>query len=336
MDATENRRDFLKRSLALAGGMAWAGRAGDVDAGATPGPKAGSGKSRIAVVEGRRLRNASGDPHPGRIAQALDEGVEALFGAKAEDVWPRLVGPKDTVGIKVNTLSGRGMCTNPEVVEAIAHRLAEAGVPENHIIVWDKADQDLRKGGFRINRGGTEVQCYGTNVAGYQERLVVHRSIGSMFSRILTSQCTKIINVPVLKDHGICGVTLGMKNFFGAIHNPNKYHGNVGDPYIADLNLYEPIRRKTVLTICDAVRGQYEGGPPYMPQWAWDFGGFILGTDPVALDYVGWQYIEDQRARSGVPSLSEAGRKPVYIATAADAEHRLGTNDPGQIEVAAV
>jgi hypothetical protein len=31
-------------------------------------------------------------------------------------------------------------------------------------------------------------------------------------------------------------------------------------------------------------------------------------------------------------SLKDAGRAPAYIATAADAQHRLGTNDPKLIE----
>ena len=332
MNTTQDRRDFLRRSLTLAGAMVWGRVGSDAHSRTDLLPKANEQRSRIVVLQEKRLRNFSGDPDPSRIADALDEGIEGLFGGKAKEVWPELFHPKDRVGIKVNGLCGRGMCTNPEVVEAILNRLVRAGIPQNHLIVWDKSSLDLKKAGYKINKGGNEVQCYGTNAVGYQERLEVYRSIGSMFSRILTSECTKIINVPVLKDHGICGVTLGMKNFFGSIHNPNKYHGNAGNPYIADLNLHEPIRSKTVLTICDAVRAQYEGGPPYKPQWAWDFNGFVLGTDPVALDYVGWQHIEQKRAEAGIPSLKEAGREPTYIATAADAEHRLGTDDPGKIE----
>jgi hypothetical protein len=32
-------------------------------------------------------------------------------------------------------------------------------------------------------------------------------------------------------------------------------------------------------------------------------------------------------------SLAEMKRAPTYIATAADAQHKLGTNDPSRIEV---
>ena len=123
----------------------------------------------------------------------------------------------------------------------------------------------------------------------------VNGSIASLLSRTLTRICDAVINIPVLKDHGIAGVTIALKNFFGAIHNPNKYHEKLGDPYIADLWLVPVIRQKTKLIICDALTAQYEGGPPYKPQWIWNFNSILVGKDPVALDYVGWDIIERKR-----------------------------------------
>ena len=125
---------------------------------------------------------------------------------------------------------------------------------------------------------------------------------------------------------------MALKNLFGAIHNPNKYHLNVGNPYIADVYMLPPIREKVELTICDATMAQYEGGPPYMPQWAWPFNGLIVSRDPVALDQTAWRIIEQKRAEKGMKSLEEMKRGPSYIATAADSSHQLGTNDPRRIE----
>jgi uncharacterized protein (DUF362 family) len=141
-----------------------------------------------------------------------------------------------------------------------------------------------------------------------------------------------VINLPVLKDHGIAGVTLALKNMFGAIHNPNKYHPNAGNPYVADVNMLPAIRQKVRLSICDATTAQYEGGPTYMPQWTWPYGGLLVARDPVALDTVGWRIIEQKRAERGMKPLKEMQREPAYIATAADAQHRLGVNDPNRIE----
>jgi uncharacterized protein (DUF362 family) len=149
----------------------------------------------------------------------------------------------------------------------------------------------------------------------------------------VTRVCDGIINLPVLKDHGIAGVTISMKNLFGAIHNPHKYHLNIGDPYIPDVFMLPSIRKKIRLTICDAINAQYEGGPSYMPQWSWSFNGLIGGTDPVALDATGWQLIEKKRAEVGLKSLKEAGREPTYIKTAGDIQHNLGTNHPDRIEI---
>jgi hypothetical protein len=56
----------------------------------------------------------------------------------------------------------------------------------------------------------------------------------------------------------------------------------------------------------------------------------------VAIDHTAWGLIEKQRAAAGVPTLEAAGRKPVYIATAADAAHGLGTCDPGRIRLVEV
>jgi hypothetical protein len=93
------------------------------------------------------------------------------------------------------------------------------------------------------------------------------------------------------------------------------------------------IKNKTRLNICEALTVQYEGGPPYQPQWIWDFNGIIVGKDPVALDYVGWQIIENKRKEKGIKSLKEDGREPHYIYTAGDNNHKIGTSNPDKIEI---
>jgi hypothetical protein len=42
--------------------------------------------------------------------------------------------------------------------------------------------------------------------------------------------------------------------------------------------------------------------------------------------------IEQKRAERGLKTLAAEQREPRYIATAADAKHRLGTNDPRRIQ----
>ena len=109
---------------------------------------------------------------------------------------------------------------------------------------------------------------------------MAHGSAASLLSKTLTQTCDAVINLPVLKDHGIVGVTMALKNLFGAIHNPNKYHSDVGDPYVADVYMLPPIRQKVRLAICDATTAQYEGGPSYMPQWGWSYNGLDRVAGP--------------------------------------------------------
>jgi uncharacterized protein (DUF362 family) len=136
--------------------------------------------------------------------------------------------------------------------------------------------------------------------------------------------------VPVLKDHDLSGVSLGMKNFYGAIHNPNKYHDYNCDPYIADLNAHPLIAEKLRIVICDGLKGQYHGGPASRPQWAWPAGVLLVGGDPVAVDRVGLELIERKRKEAGMDSLKDAGREAKYIFTAA--ERGLGIGDMEKIE----
>jgi hypothetical protein len=87
------------------------------------------------------------------------------------------------------------------------------------------------------------------------------------------------------------------------------------------------------LHICDATTACFEGGPAFKPQFAWQQNALIISQDPVALDTIGWQTIERKRAEKGLKTLAAEDRTPRYIATAADADHQLGTNDPRRIEL---
>jgi uncharacterized protein (DUF362 family) len=221
-------------------------------------------------------------------------------------------------------------------VAAICERLQETGVKAREIVVWDRDSSELERAGFHLAMGGEGVQCYGTDRVGYEEDLAAWGSVGSRLSKILTQRSDVLINLPVLKDHDGAGVTIGLKNMYGVIHNPNKYHPDGCNPYVADLNMLPEIRGRMRLTICDATTAIYEGGPGYKPEHCWRANSLLVSTDPVALDQTGWQMIERKRAEKGLKRLEAEKRAPHYIATAADGEHRLGTNDPKRIALVEV
>ncbi|MFH1623651.1 MAG: DUF362 domain-containing protein, partial [Pseudomonadota bacterium] len=196
---------------------------------------------------------------------------------------------------------------------------------------WDRSTSELKRAGFKINVRGRGVRCFGTDMVGYDRQPEIKGSIGSCFSKIVSTYCSALISVPVLKDHDLAGISISMKNFYGAIHNPNKYHDNNCDPYIADLNSHPYIKEKLRLVICDGIIGVYHGGPSYKARWSWNYNGLLISQDPVAVDSMGRRIIEEKRKEMGLGSLTEAGREPKYIATAA--KLGLGIDNPKEGEV---
>ncbi len=49
-------------------------------------------------------------------------------------------------------------------------------------------------------------------------------------SKILTRECAMVINVPILKDHSMSGVTFAMKNMYGVVERPQDLHGDGCNP----------------------------------------------------------------------------------------------------------
>ena len=333
-ESNKSRRDFLKNCIA--GGVVL-GASGKLRLLAAAEPTAPPLKSRVAIARDPMLRGTGSAVDSGRMANLLDRTMQTLFEMNhPAEPWKKLFHPGEKIGIKVNMLGGRGLSSNLQLVEAICQRLQEAGIKASDIVIWDHDTAELEHVGFPVATEGNRVQCFGTDRVGYEDGLVTYGSVGSRLSKILTQRCDAMINVPVLKDHEGAGVTIALKNMYGVIHNPNKLHPNGCNPFVADLNMLPAIRTKMRLTICDATTACYEGGPGFKPQYSWKENALIVSQDPVALDYSGWRIIESKRAEKKMKSFEAERRTPRYIATAADAQHRLGTNDPQRIALVEV
>jgi uncharacterized protein (DUF362 family) len=318
-----NRREFIRNSILIGAGFTFLPLSDYL----LKGVQTSSVGSRIIDIS-----NPNAGTDSSYLEKILDVGISELYQTDSpQSVWNNLFSKSDVVGLKVNCLSGQHASTHRELVNAIIERLLKAGVKSGNIIIWDRLNKDLEDSGYQLNwKNKNRIRCFGNDVTGYDNQLYINGSVGSLITRTLTQLCTATINLPVLKDHGIVGVTHSMKNFFGAIHNPNKYHHNAGDPFVADLYELDIIRRKTRLTICDGLIAQYEGGPPFKPQWSWARNSLLLGVDGVALDRVGWEIIEKKRREMNKPALAEIGRKPQYILTAG--QKKLGQHELDKID----
>jgi uncharacterized protein (DUF362 family) len=270
--------------------------------------------------------------HKGKLRQMLETGLERLAGASSPSAaLARWFRPTDTVGLKVNCLAGRQMSTHRELVEELVTLLQGAGLRRSQAMVFDRADLDLRRAGYPIRTAGSDYRCMGNDRGGYERQLRLMPTGASRFSLVATYKTSALINLPILKDHGLAGISGALKNNFGLVHNPNKFHLNGCDPHVAEVNAWDFVRHKQRLVVCDALRVQVEGGPAFHPAGAVDHGALLLSTDPVALDIVAWDLLERLRRQRKLPSLERDKRKPRHILTAA--RKRLGIADRARIEV---
>jgi len=151
-----------------------------------------------------------------------------------------------------------------------------------------------------------------------------------MVSKIQVEMVNLTVNFPVLKDHSLAGLSGCLKNNYGVIHNPNKYHGNFCDPFQVDLLAMDIVGGKQRLAVFDSIWVQYNGGPGFVNCWVEEYKAILLATDAVALDTVAIEIIDRLRTKNGLERLKDSGREPIGIKTAG--KYALGCADLSDIE----
>ncbi len=303
-------------------------------------------RSVVAIACDPMAVDAAWQIDAARTERLVHEAVMLLTGQGSPEAAWAAIFPKvkdtDVVGLKVNALNP-ACPSHVEVALGVAAGLQKAGFKENNIIIWDRAEgsfiEGLTMSGYKINRGSSGIRCLGTNSPsiGYdQRRLVTIPSIEKTMpvSRLVSQVCNYIVNIPVMKQHGIAGVTGCLKNFYGAIPLGDRVslgliaavHANNANPQIAELYANAVIREKTRLHIADALMGIYEGGPHGKPQWRCN--QIMASADPVALDFQMLQTLNAYRAGKGKRPLDP---KAQHIVSAQ--KLGLGTCTPALIEV---
>lgn len=266
------------------------------------------------------------------VAQAaydmLAKGMLDLTGEiSLKKAWLIFVNPKDRIGLKVNPVAGITLSTSIEVTQAIVKQLTEAGIPKENILIWDRREEQLKEAGFTkenfpgIKIIGTERaengKMYDENGKLYGERMIdkdwfyfsdceekydsatipymINEGKYSYFTKIVTQMVDKIINVPILKNAG-SSVTLCMKNLaYGSISNTAKLHKQLWHETSAEVLAFPPLRDKVVLNIADGIKGCFNGGPAANPQFFTYYKTLLIGTDPVAVDRIGYDIVIKKR-----------------------------------------
>ncbi len=273
--------------------------------------------------------------------------------------WSSLVAPNDKIGIKISAAGGELFTTHRDVVNAIVSGLVAAGHPRESIIVWDRELGGIKDAGYRPNaegyrllsippRDGYDAKAFfsapllGNLVWGDSEfqssKIIVpllseteNTSDISHFCRILTSDVTKIINVPVMSNseaNGLAGCLYNMT--IPNIDNWRRFSDSthVGSSTIAEIYANPIIAKKVVLHLMDGLIAQYAAGPRSEPNYAVHYATLMASKDPVAIDSIALRQIEEWRAKEKLPPLTGmASYLPIAV------QYGLGKADPRQIEV---
>ncbi len=267
------RRESIKRLFQISGGLALTGIL------SSPLQKkftawAGPINEKF-IVEGIGQSN-------GYSVKALTRKVfEAAGGIQ------RFVSKQDVVVIKPNISWARApqlaATTNPEVLEAVIELCQEAGAKK--VRIADHTIHDARRC-FAITGAGMVAKKTGAELVFPRSSLMRdmklqgHRlDVWPVFVPLV--EADKIINLPVAKVHVLSGLTLGMKNWIGAVGGRRSaLHQDIHLTIVDLAQFFNP-----TITLIDATRVMISNGPS---------GGrisdvevknrLILSDDPVAAD----------------------------------------------------
>ncbi|MEZ4310869.1 MAG: DUF362 domain-containing protein [Polyangiaceae bacterium] len=348
------RRAFLggaaAGALALAGGGRSArgdgadpSRPGAVSSGSTRQVVRLSVPGKIVKVTSANTLQPNGLWPTGDAARRMFERamLELTGAADLGAAFGQILHKEDRVAIKPNGIAGRiggTMASNKELVAEVVRGVLAAGVPAENIVVYEQFPTFLA--GTRVVDAKGELDpafpaglrtTFHDNKDATEDVLRV-MGILTRYVRPLT-EATAVINVSLIKDHSICGYTGCLKNItHGSIINPGAFHDHLASPQIAELYAQSTVKSRVVLHVVDAFKLIYEGGPlDRNPERRIPHEALYVGTDPVALDAVGWAEVDRVRRDKGLPSLKSAGREPSYIRIAA--ELGLGVFDLDRIHV---
>jgi len=267
------RRTALKRLLRISGGLALSAFSGWPEEGLRSvwaGPK-----NRGFIVEG--LGQGEG--------YSIEELTRRVF--EAAGGITQFISKGDVVVVKPNISWARrpdlAATTNPEVLEAVIGLCQEAGA--RRVRIADNTINDPRRC-FALSGAGMVAKKTGAELIYPRSSLMREMKLGGnrldvwpVFVPLV--EADKLINLPVAKHHGLSSLTLGMKNWIGAIGGRRSaLHQDIHQIIVDLAQFFSP-----TLTLIDATRIMIRNGPS---------GGrlsdvatrntLVLGNDQVAAD----------------------------------------------------
>ena len=298
--------------------------------------------------------------NPHIVREMVNRLVMAVTGqSDVAKAWGSLVSPGERVGIKISAAGGELFTTHHDIVNAIVDGLAAAGHPRSSIIVWDRSLGGIKEAGYRPTVDGYQVKAIAPH-DGYDAKAMLSAPLAgklvwgdfeyvgdtgkmplfadtdatsnvSHFSKIISSDVDKVINVPVMsvsETNGIAGCIYNMT--IPNIDNWRRFaqRSRFGSGSLAEIYANPLIAKKVVFNLMDGLIAQYAGGPQPQPNYAVHHETLYASKDPVALDAIALKLLEEWRKRG---SLRPVGSVAAYIDVAS--QLGLGNSATNRIEV---
>jgi uncharacterized protein (DUF362 family) len=304
------RREFLISSAAGVAAVAAeaAARAADVP----------PGTSRVIIVTHPGALVTGYRADPGILSRMLEAGIKELTGAESDKAaWSQIAEPGQRVTMKWNELGGSRIWTHPELRQLVMEALARhAGVEKARILDYSHDEVS-----------GEAAQTVDVPIPG--------RDKPGHLRRLFTDFTDVLINLPTLKTHLGKGLSVALKNHFGSITNPSDFHywdTQEMHKSVVELNAHPAIKGKTRLIVCDALQPQWDQGPTHTPGLRWNLNALLFGFDPLAVETVGLDIIEQKRKAVG--QLGARWQLPYARKMIAYGQEKgLGVGDLNRIEV---
>ncbi|MGD0838246.1 MAG: DUF362 domain-containing protein [Polyangia bacterium] len=224
------------------------------------------------------------------IARGSDAAANVRRAVAALGGMGRFVKTGERVVIKPNIgwnrLPEQAANTNPEVVAEVVRLVAATGAAR----IW-VTDVSVNSAEQCFVRSGIEKAARSAGATVVHPEATAFRSVDVSGQLLRTAdvlypflEADKVINLPVVKQHGLSGATMALKNWYGVLGGQRvKLHQNI---HLSIVDLAAMV--KPTLTIMDATRILLANGPT---------GGSLadvkqmdtiaVGTDEVALDAFG-------------------------------------------------
>lgn len=292
------------------------------------------GSSRVVVVhddavttwDGKQIWYGSDSfVRQDRLDEIVKEGVMALTGQASETAaWTRIIpgyskGKKIAIKPNANNAGGGGNVIDPlpQLLKALVKGLKSGGVDESDIWFIEPSRKMNDRVTEPVKTAYPGVSFYGAYTTEYSSActydspdpglIIGHAAPGLNNSRLPDQLAfsTYLIHMPILKAHGMAGITLTYKNLFGLFEPSTipKFHTllfNTDDSPFVEIYGNSHVGGKTVLIIGDGIYGNWVNNYTEPRRWT-VFGDndwpkrIFFSRDPVAIDCVMYDFLQWQR-----------------------------------------